>query len=274
MRLLVTGGAGYIGSVVAAQLLEAGHQVVVLDDLSTGHADAVPAGAGFVRGTIRDEAAGVLAGGIDAVLHFAAKSLVGESVAEPGRYWSANLGSTLALLEAMRAAAVGSIVFSSTAAVYGEPEHIPVTETDPVRPANPYGATKAAVDEVLHEYARLHGLAAMSLRYFNVAGAYRAADGRWLAERHSPETHLIPTVLQVAWAVAGPAVPPPLSSRSSATTTRRRTGPACAITFTWPTSAGRTCSRSAPARPASTGCTTSATAPGSPTARCSPCAAR
>jgi UDP-glucose 4-epimerase len=203
MRLLVTGGAGYIGSVVAAQLLEAGHQVVVLDDLSTGHADAVPAGAGFVRGTIRDEAAGVLAGGIDAVLHFAAKSLVGESVAEPGRYWSANLGSTLALLDAMRAAAVGSIVFSSTAAVYGEPEHIPVTETDPVRPANPYGATKAAVDEALHEYARLHGLAAVSLRYFNVAGAYRAADGRWLAERHSPETHLIPTVLQVARAVGG-----------------------------------------------------------------------
>ena len=160
-----------------------------------------------MRGTIRDEAAGVLAGGIDAVLHFAAKSLVGESVAEPGRYWSANLGSTLALLEAMRAAAVGSIVFSSTAAVYGEPEHIPVTETDPVRPANPYGATKAAVDEVLHEYARLHGLAAMSLRYFNVAGAYRAADGRWLAERHSPETHLIPTVLQVARAVAGAGGP-------------------------------------------------------------------
>ena len=156
-----------------------------------------------MRGTIRDEAAGVLAGGIDAVLHFAAKSLVGESVAEPGRYWSANLGSTLALLDAMRAAAVGSIVFSSTAAVYGEPEHIPVTETDPVRPANPYGATKAAVDEALHEYARLHGLAAVSLRYFNVAGAYRAADGRWLAERHSPETHLIPTVLQVARAVAG-----------------------------------------------------------------------
>jgi UDP-glucose 4-epimerase len=202
MRLLVTGGAGYIGSVVAAQLLEAGHQVVVLDDLSTGHEDAVPAGAVFVRGTIRD-AAGVLAEGIDAVLHFAAKSLVGESVARPGLYWSNNLGGTLALLEAMRVSGVGSIVFSSTAAVYGEPEHIPVTETDPARPANPYGATKAAADEILHEYARLHGLGAVSLRYFNVAGAYRAADGRWLAERHSPETHLIPTVLQVARAGAG-----------------------------------------------------------------------
>jgi UDP-glucose 4-epimerase len=157
----------------------------------------VPAGAVFVRGTIRD-AAGVLADGIDAVLHFAAKSLVGESVQQPGLYWSNNLGGTLALLEAMRAVGVGSIVFSSTAAVYGEPERIPVTETDPARPANPYGATKAAADEILHEYARLHGLGAVSLRYFNVAGAYRAADGRWLGERHSPETHLIPTVLQVA----------------------------------------------------------------------------
>jgi UDP-glucose 4-epimerase len=202
MRLLVTGGAGYIGSVAAAQLLEAGHQVVALDDLSTGHADAVPPGAVFVRGTVRDQAADVLAEGIDAVLHFAANSLVGESVAEPGRYWSNNLGGTLALLEAMRVSGVRTIVFSSTAAVYGEPEHIPVTEADPARPANPYGATKAAVDETLHEYARLRGLGAVSLRYFNVAGAYRAADGRWLAERHSPETHLIPTVLQVAQAVA------------------------------------------------------------------------
>ena len=201
MRLLVTGGAGYIGSVVAAQLLEAGHQVVVLDDLSTGHADAVPPGAVLVRGTIRD-AADVLAGGIDAVLHFAAKSLVGESVAQPGLYWSNNLGGTLALLEAMRVSGVRSIVFSSSAAVYGEPEHIPVTETDPARPANPYGASKAAADEILHEYTRLHGLGGVSLRYFNVAGAYRACDGRWLAERHSPETHLIPTILQAARAGA------------------------------------------------------------------------
>ena len=201
MRLLVTGGAGYIGSVVAAQLLGAGHQVVVLDDLSTGHADAVPPGAVLVRGTIRD-APDVLAGGIDAVLHFAAKSLVGESVAQPGLYWSNNLGGTFALLEAMRVSKVRSIVFSSTAAVYGEPEHIPVTEADPARPANPYGASKAAADEILHEYTRLHGLGGVSLRYFNVAGAYRAADGRWLAERHSPETHLIPTILQVARAGA------------------------------------------------------------------------
>ncbi len=203
MRLLVTGGAGYVGSVVAAQLLEAGHEVVVLDDLSTGHAGAVPPGAVFVRGTVRDEAAGVLAGGIDAVLHFAARSLVGESVAQPGRYWSDNLGGTLALLDAMRGAAVRSIVFSSTAAVYGEPERIPVQETDPPRPTSPYGASKLAVDVTLQEYARLYGQAGMSLRYFNVAGAYRAADGRWLAERHSPETHLIPTVLRIAQAADG-----------------------------------------------------------------------
>jgi UDP-glucose 4-epimerase len=204
MRLLVTGGAGYIGSVVAAQLLEAGHEVVVLDDLSTGHADAVPAGATFVRGTIRDAAADVLAGGIGAVLHFAARSLVGESVAEPGLYWSNNLGGTLALLAAMRATGVGRIVFSSTAAVYGEPERTPVEETDPARPTSPYGECKLAVDVALTEYARLDGLAAVSLRYFNVAGAYRGAGDRWLGERHSPETHLIPNVLAIARAAGGP----------------------------------------------------------------------
>jgi UDP-glucose 4-epimerase len=203
MRLLVTGGAGYIGSVVAAQLIEAGHEVVVLDDCSTGHADAVPSGAAFVRGTIRDDAAGVLASGIDAVLHFAAKSLVGESVQQPGLYWSHNLGGTLALLEAMRGAGVGSIVFSSTASVYGEPERSPVEETDATRPTSPYGESKLAVDETLREYARLRGLGAVSLRYFNVAGAYRGTDGRWLAERHTTETHLIPTVLAIAGAGGG-----------------------------------------------------------------------
>jgi len=195
MRVLVTGGAGYIGSVVAAQLIAAGHQVIVLDDLSTGYAEAVPPGATFVKGTLRDCAAEVLADGIDAVLHFAAKSLVGESVAEPAKYWSANLGSTLALLEAMRELGVRTIVFSSTASVYGEPERTPITETDPTRPTNPYGATKLAVDTVLTEFARLHGFGAVSLRYFNVAGAYLAADRGWLGERHNPETHLIPTVL-------------------------------------------------------------------------------
>ena len=195
MRVLVTGGAGYIGSVVAAQLGAAGHEVTVLDDLSTGYADAVPAGATFVKGTLRDCAAEVLADGIEAVLHFAAKALVGESVAEPARYWSANLGGTLALLEAMREIGVRTIVFSSTAAVYGEPERTPITETDPTRPTNPYGASKLAVDTALTEFARLHGFGAVSLRYFNVAGAHRAAGGSWFGERHDPETHLIPAAL-------------------------------------------------------------------------------
>jgi UDP-glucose 4-epimerase len=195
MRVLVTGGAGYIGSVVAAQLIAAGHEVTVLDDLSTGYADAVPAGATFVKGTLRDCAAEVLADGIDAVLHCAAKALVGESVAEPAKYWSTNLGGTLSLLEAMREIGVRTIVFSSTSAVYGEPERTPITETDPTRPANPYGATKLAADTALTEFARLYGFGAVSLRYFNVAGAYLAADGGWFGERHQPETHLIPTVL-------------------------------------------------------------------------------
>jgi UDP-glucose 4-epimerase len=195
MRVLVTGGAGYIGSVVTAQLIAAGHEVTVLDDLSTGYADAVPAGAVFVKGTLRDCAAEVLADGSDAVFHFAAKSLVGESVAEPGKYWSANLGGSLALLDAMREIGVRTIVFSSTAAVYGEPEHTPVAETDPTRPTSPYGASKLAVDTTLTEFARLYGFGAVSLRYFNVAGAAQASDGTWLGERHRPETHLIPTVL-------------------------------------------------------------------------------
>jgi UDP-glucose 4-epimerase len=196
MRLLVSGGAGYVGSGVAAHLLAAGHDVTVLDDLSTGHADAVPCGAAFIRGTIRDQAARVLAErGIEAVLHFAASSLVGESVANPAQYWANNLGGTLALLDAMRLAGTRRIIFSSTAAVYGEPEHTPIEETAPTRPASPYGASKLAVDTALTEFARLYGYGAVSLRYFNVAGARQAADGSWLGERHSPETHLIPNVL-------------------------------------------------------------------------------
>jgi UDP-glucose 4-epimerase len=218
MRVLVTGGAGYIGSVVAAQLVAAGHDVVVLDDLSTGHADAVPPGATFVKGTLRDCAAEVLSDGVEAVLHFAAKSLVGESVADPAKYWSNNLGGTVALLEAMREIRIRTIVFSSTAAVYGEPEGPTVQETDPTRPTSPYGASKLAVDTTLTEFCRLYGFGAISLRYFNVAGAHSVADsvgsgsdgsgsdgsgsdgsgGRWLGERHNPETHLIPNVLAAA----------------------------------------------------------------------------
>ena len=198
MRLLVTGGAGYIGSVVASLLIEAGHQVAVLDDLSTGHVGAVPATAAFVRGTVRDDAQAVLAGGADAVLHFAAKSLVAESVASPSLYWQHNLGGTLALLEAMRVTGTTRIVFSSTAAVYGEPERVPIGETAPTRPTNPYGASKLAVDTALAEHARMHGIGAVSLRYFNVAGAHAGPDGGWLGERHDPETHLIPNILAIA----------------------------------------------------------------------------
>lgn len=189
MRLLVTGGAGYIGSVVAAQLLEAGHEVTVLDDLSTGHEDAVPQGARFVRGDIAEPPLD----GVEAVLHFAAKSLVGESVEKPGLYWSRNLGGTLALLDAMRSAGVGKIVFSSTAAVYGNPEGSPILETAPTRPTSPYGASKLAVDTALTTFAGMYGLGAVSLRYFNVGGAYRG-----FRERHTTETHLIPNVLKVA----------------------------------------------------------------------------
>jgi UDP-glucose 4-epimerase len=198
MKVLVTGGAGYIGSVVAAQLIAAGHEVTVLDDLSTGFADAIPPGATFVKGTLRDCAAEVLSDGAEAVLHFAARSLVGESVADPARYWSNNLGGTISLLEAMRELQVRTIVFSSTAAVYGEPERTPVEEIDKTRPTSPYGESKLAVDTTLTEFSRMYGFGAVSLRYFNVAGAAEQADGSWLGERHHPETHLIPNVLAAA----------------------------------------------------------------------------
>ncbi|HSR84018.1 MAG TPA: UDP-glucose 4-epimerase GalE [Streptosporangiaceae bacterium] len=204
MRLLVTGGAGFIGSVVAAQLIASGHEVIVLDDLSTGHEDAVPRSAMFVRGDLRTAAAEVLAGGIDAVLHFAAKSLVAESVASPGLYWTSNLGGTLALLDAMRTAGVSKIVFSSTAATYGEPETVPITESAPTRPTSPYGASKLAIDTTLNEYARLHRFGAVSLRYFNVAGAFCDEAGNWLGERHAVETHLIPNILRIAGDDSGP----------------------------------------------------------------------
>jgi UDP-glucose 4-epimerase len=203
MKLLVTGGAGYVGSVFAAVAAGDGHEVTVLDDLSTGHADAVPDGAAFVKGTVREDTPAVLAAGFDAVFHFAAKSLVGESMAKPSLYWHHNLGGTLALLEAMRVHHTPVIVFSSTAAVYGEPERVPVTETDPPRPTNPYGASKLGVDTALAEHARMHQIAAVSLRYFNVAGAHLGPAGRWLGERHAPETHLIPNVLAVASGTAG-----------------------------------------------------------------------
>ncbi|MFD8870284.1 UDP-glucose 4-epimerase GalE [Streptomyces sp. NPDC059590] len=191
-KYLVTGGAGYVGSVVAAHLLEAGHRVTVLDDLSTGHRVGVPEGAEFIEGRIQD-AAKWLDPSYDGVLHFAAFSQVGESVLNPEKYWVNNVGGTTELLAAMREAGVRKLVFSSTAATYGEPETVPITEDAPTSPTNPYGATKLAVDHMISGECAAHGLAAVSLRYFNVAGAY-GANG----ERHDPESHLIPLVLQVA----------------------------------------------------------------------------
>jgi len=194
VKLLVTGGAGYVGSVCAKVLVEKGHQVVVVDDLSTGNADAVPADAEFVDGDMVAVARRLLPGGsFDGVLHFGAKSLVGESVEVPERYWHGNVVKTLELLEVIREAGTPRLVFSSTAATYGEPESVPITEDAPTRPTNAYGATKLAIDHAITSYARAYGLAAVSLRYFNVAGAY-AGHG----ERHAVETHLIPLVLQVA----------------------------------------------------------------------------
>ncbi|CAN5744617.1 UDP-glucose 4-epimerase GalE [soil metagenome] len=201
MRLLVTGGAGYVGSVVAAQLLDAGHETVVLDDLSKGHADAVPEGARLVRGSLLDEpfVTETLAEGFDGVFHFAALSLVAESVEEPERYYRNNVGGTLNLLDAMGEAGVPRLVFSSTAAVYGEPEEVPIPETAPTAPTNPYGSSKLAVDRLIGHVAGARGLAATSLRYFNVAGA----SGRF-GEDHHPETHLIPIVLQATAGTRGP----------------------------------------------------------------------
>ncbi|MFF3565663.1 UDP-glucose 4-epimerase GalE [Streptomyces sp. NPDC002574] len=191
-KVLVTGGAGYVGSVVAAHLLEAGHRVTVLDDLSTGFRAGVPDGATFVEGRVQD-AGKVLDSSYDAVLHFAASSQVGESVVNPEKYWRNNVAGTLELLGAMRETGVRRLVFSSTAATYGEPKSVPITEDEPTLPTNPYGASKLAVDHMITSEAVAHGLAAVSLRYFNVAGAYGE-----FGERHDPESHLIPLVLQVA----------------------------------------------------------------------------
>lgn len=193
MKLLVTGGAGYVGGVCATVLIERGHEVVVLDDLSTGNRDGIPEGATFIEGDVAELAADVLDPSFDGVLHFAARSLVGESVEKPAAYWQGNVVTSLTLLDAMHAAGVGNLVFSSTAATYGEPEQVPITEEMPTRPTNTYGATKLAIDHAITSYAVAHGLAATSLRYFNVAGAYGAAG-----ENRVVETHLIPLVLQVA----------------------------------------------------------------------------
>ena len=199
MRLLVTGGAGYVGGVCARVLLDEGHEVTVLDNLTTGDREGVPEGAVFVEGDVADLAGDVLAeakrddAAFDGVVHFAARSLVGESVTDPAEYWHGNVGTTLTLLDAMRATGTDNLVFSSTAATYGEPEQVPITEDMPTAPTNPYGASKLAIDHAITAYARAYGLGATSLRYFNVAGAW-AGQG----ENREIETHLIPLVLQVA----------------------------------------------------------------------------
>jgi UDP-glucose 4-epimerase len=195
MKLLVTGGAGYIGSVVAQQLIDEGHEVVVLDDLSRGHRAAVPEGARLIETSLLDERAthAALEDGFDGVLHFAALALVAESVAHPERYHRGNVLGALNLLDAMRANEIKRIVFSSTCAVYGEPDEVPMAETLPTSPVNAYGNSKLAIDRMLADEARAHGLGATSLRYFNVAGA----SGRF-GEDHEPETHLIPLVLRAA----------------------------------------------------------------------------
>ncbi|MDO8209970.1 UDP-glucose 4-epimerase GalE [Conexibacter sp. CPCC 206217] len=195
MKLLVTGGAGYIGSIVAQQLLGAGHEVVVLDSLERGHRAAVPDGARLLELSLLD-AEGVrdaVAEGFDGALHFAAFALVGESVLRPELYYRNNVVGSLNLLDALRSAGVQRLVFSSTCAVYGEPEVVPMDELTPTRPVNSYGASKLAVDGMITDECRAHGLGAVSLRYFNVAGA----SGH-LGEDHYPETHLIPNVLRAA----------------------------------------------------------------------------
>ncbi|MDP2312381.1 MAG: UDP-glucose 4-epimerase GalE [Pseudomonadota bacterium] len=196
MRVLVTGGAGYIGSVVAEQLVARGDRVVVYDNLLTGHRRAVPPGARLVEGDIADSAtlrATLRDDGIDAVVHMAAVSLVGHSVKDPAAYYRNNVTAGLAMLDAMLAEGVRRIVFSSSASVYGEPERQPVREEDATRPTSPYGATKLAFEDILRWYDGAYGLRSVSLRYFNAAGASARAG-----EDHEPETHLIPKLLRVA----------------------------------------------------------------------------
>jgi UDP-glucose 4-epimerase len=193
VKLLVTGGAGYIGSIVSRQLIDRGHEVVVLDNLERGHRAAVAEQARLVVVDLREAepVRRAVAEGFDGVLHFAAFALVGVSVSHPERYYLNNVVGTLNLLEAMRAAEVPRLVFSSTCAVYGQPDEVPISEQAPPRPANAYGASKLAVDGMIGDYCLAHGLGAVSLRYFNVAGASHD-----VGEDHDPETHLIPNILR------------------------------------------------------------------------------
>lgn len=197
MNILVVGGAGYIGSHMVKHLGDAGHAVFVFDNLSGGFADAVVRGQ-LIIGDLadRDAIMRVLREyQIEAVFHFASSIQVGESSADPAKYYRNNVINTVHLLDAMRAENVARIVFSSTAAVYGEPDLVPVSESHPRRPINPYGRTKSMVEDILRDYRDAYGLQSFSLRYFNAAGA---DPGGEIGERHDPETHLVPLVLQVA----------------------------------------------------------------------------
>jgi UDP-glucose 4-epimerase len=195
LKILITGGAGYIGGTVAAILAARGHAVTVYDNLSHSRRSAVPTAADFVEGDIadREKLRDVLSAGFDGAMHFAALIEAGESMAKPEIYFRNNSAGTLGLLEAMLDSGVKRLVFSSTAAVYGEPESTPIAEDAPLRPTNAYGESKLLVEKILTWMYRIHGLACASLRYFNVAGA---AAGR--GEAHEPESHLIPLVLDVA----------------------------------------------------------------------------
>jgi UDP-glucose 4-epimerase len=197
MKILVTGGAGYVGSHAVRLLTGRGHQVWVYDNLSRGHRGAVPAGR-LITGDLADQAhlmRVLQTNGIEAVMHFAALALVGESVSDPALYYGNNVVGSFHLLEAMRKAGVPKLVFSSTTATYGTPEKMPIAETTPQQPINPYGYSKLTVERMLDDYAEAYDLSFAALRYFNAAGA--AADGS-LGEDHTPESHLIPIVLQVA----------------------------------------------------------------------------
>jgi UDP-glucose 4-epimerase len=195
LKVLVVGGAGFVGSTSVERLIEAGHEVVVYDNLSTGHGGAVPDGARLEVGDIQDgqRLANLLADGVDAVLHCAARSLVAESMADPGLYYRTNVGGGVILLEAMKRAGVTRLVFSSTSAVYGEPRRVPIAEADRTEPINPYGATKLAFEGAMRWFCAAHDFRGISLRYFNVAGATQLNG-----EDHDPETHLVPLVLRVA----------------------------------------------------------------------------
>lgn len=198
MKVLVTGGAGYIGSHTVAQLIGEGHEVLVYDNLSNGHGGAVPTGAELIEGDLRDQTllAQVLTSNqIEAVVHFAADSLVGESMVHPTKYYHNNVVATLALLDTMRECKVERIVFSSTAAVYGQPESSPISEDMPTRPTNVYGRTKLVIEGMLADFAMAYGLKYVSLRYFNAAGALL---GGQIGEDHTPESHLLPLILQTA----------------------------------------------------------------------------